>query len=186
MRYKTIHRCYHCKKVKIQRLGEKPSFPKGWAETNNINHSRVAVRVVLLMDSSLPSCQLRIPGAIKKMLFNCHRPRSNIPLHNLIKIQFSYPCSVWSGSLFHNYCTKRVARPSNIADQETKYAAFRTAQFRTTSNRSDVKIILVCAKNKVAAFKSLTIPQMELCSALVLAQLLTKVQESIDVEMDNC
>nr|CAH7752297.1 unnamed protein product [Callosobruchus chinensis] len=54
------------------------------------------------------------------------------------------------------------------------------------NQQGDTFVNLLCAKTKVAPIKSLTIPKLELCGALILAKLARKVIDSVRIKFDCC
>nr|CAI5854116.1 unnamed protein product [Callosobruchus analis] len=56
---------------------------------------------------------------------------------------------------------------------------------RTVNSLGQVSVKLLCAKSKVSPLKKLTIPRLELCGALLLARLFSKVIKSIGITFDK-
>lgn len=63
------------------------------------------------------------------------------------------------------------------------YGACVYIRSRDCSNKMHVH--LLCSKTKVAPLKTITIPRLELCGALMLVKLVDKVKRSLDVHVDN-
>lgn len=54
---------------------------------------------------------------------------------------------------------------------------------RSVNSDGVVKVEILCAKSRVAPLKSLTLLRLELCSALLLAELMNRVMKEIDVKI---
>lgn len=52
---------------------------------------------------------------------------------------------------------------------------------RTTSSQDQITTRLLCSKSRVAPLKSIALPRLELCGALLLAQLTSKVLKSLRI-----
>lgn len=60
--------------------------------------------------------------------------------------------------------------------------AYGACLYLRTLNNDEHRSILLCAKSRVAPLKSVSIPRLELCAALLLARLCKIVQESLKFE----
>lgn len=56
---------------------------------------------------------------------------------------------------------------------------------RTTRGDEEISVNLLCSKSRVAPLKKTTIPRLELCGALLLAKLVSKIM-SIFIQLDSC
>jgi len=66
---------------------------------------------------------------------------------------------------------------------ETAYGA--CIYFRATSANNKHSTYLLCSKSRVAPLKSLSLPRLELCAALLLAQLVDKVSKCLSCRIDS-
>ncbi|XP_066260797.1 uncharacterized protein [Euwallacea similis] len=66
-------------------------------------------------------------------------------------------------------------------------AAYGSAVYvRSIDRNGDIAVRLLCAKSKVSPLKSLTVPRLELCGALVMARLMSKIRASARLQFDRC
>lgn len=57
---------------------------------------------------------------------------------------------------------------------------------RTKNENGLFSVNLICAKSRVAPLKTITIPRLELCGAVLLSNLLTKVKNHINLPIQQC
>ncbi|XP_029176605.1 uncharacterized protein LOC114944728 [Nylanderia fulva] len=55
--------------------------------------------------------------------------------------------------------------------------------FRTTNSRENYTVRLVCAKSRIAPIKRVSLPRLELCSAVLLANLVRNVLQSLTIQI---
>ena len=77
-----------------------------------------------------------------------------------------------------------IDRDSWIADSSS-YAYGACIYIRCTDEFSQTTCNLLCAKSRVAPLKVITIPRLELCGALLLAQLFEKAVGSLKMDFDK-
>lgn len=57
---------------------------------------------------------------------------------------------------------------------------------RSIDTQLNVHVSLICAKSRVAPLKTITLPRLELCGALLLAQLTSRVSKILNILPENC
>nr|CAI5857725.1 unnamed protein product [Callosobruchus analis] len=99
--------------------------------------------------------------------------KRELPLLNSIEIPRHVICKNPARIELHGFC-----------DASTKaYGA--VVYLRSVDVSGNIQVTLLCSKSKVAPIKMLTTPRLELCGALVLAQLVSKVKEALNIHIDD-
>lgn len=57
---------------------------------------------------------------------------------------------------------------------------------RVTDENGEHRANLLCSKGRVCPLKTLSIPRLELCGAVLLAKLVKSVMTSLDIQIDKC
>lgn len=83
-------------------------------------------------------------------------PRGTINVNNPIRIEL------------HGFC-------------DSSESAYGACVYIRVINNEECSVQLMCSKSRVAPLKSLSLPKLELCGALLLAHVLTKVRKSIAI-----
>lgn len=120
----------------------------------------------------------------------------------LIKLDWDSPVSAdiaqtWNSLVGTLSCLHELRIPRHVMSDNKQYSelhiytdasqlAYGSCAFvRTYDDNSKVTVRLLCAKSKVAPLKSLTIPRLELCGALVGARLYKKIVDSLRWQFSN-
>jgi hypothetical protein len=83
-------------------------------------------------------------------------------------------------------CVISVKNPISVqlvgfADAST--AAYGACLFiRAINHNAEISVHLLCAKSRIAPLKTVSIPRLELCAAVLLAQLANKITKTIKIE----
>lgn len=92
-----------------------------------------------------------------------------------------------------DFCVRRQVRTNDL-NSETQLHSFSDASeraygacvyMRSFNEDGSTQIRLLCAKSRVAPVKTVSIPRLELCGAQLLAQLINKVKNSLDMRIDK-
>lgn len=84
--------------------------------------------------------------------------------------------------IFHNNY-KSIQLHAFCDASESAYGC--SVYIRTTDQCNNHNTMLLCAKSRVAPLKSISLPRLELCGALLLVQLVSKVLKSLNVKFDQ-
>lgn len=92
----------------------------------------------------------------------------------------------------NNFKIPRQAVASNKVEVQihgfadaSKNAYGACVYIRTVDKETKIHSNLLCAKTKVAPLKTQTIPRLELCAALMLAKLISTVEDALDTNIDS-
>lgn len=82
-------------------------------------------------------------------------------------------------------CTDCVNVQIHAFSDSSEHAYGSCVYVRAQSRCGKVFVNLLCSKAKVAPVKSMTIPRLELCGALISAKLVDKVKDSLNIKIDS-
>jgi hypothetical protein len=88
-------------------------------------------------------------------------------------LRLIYPCSQSKVIELHAFCDA----------SQLGYGA--AIYLRTYNESKEYDIRLICAKSRVAPLKTITLPRLELCGALLLARLITKVKNNMTLNFSR-
>ncbi|XP_070155859.1 uncharacterized protein [Polyergus mexicanus] len=92
----------------------------------------------------------------------------------------------WDESLPDNIVEKWEQFQKDLSIAETVLIPRRIIPSETTRNeRGVLEFRLLCSKSRVAPIKPTPIPRLELCSAVLLAHLITEVRRNLTVNIDG-
>ncbi|XP_055603942.1 uncharacterized protein LOC129752177 [Uranotaenia lowii] len=120
-------------------------------------------RLKMDWEDELPQEQLEIWKSFRQQLCS---------VKNIRKQRCVIPVKVKSVEL-HGYC------------DASKVAYGACLYVRSVSENEEIEVRLICSKSRVAPLKPMTIPRLELCGALLLAQLTKKVKEALNIKFDS-
>ncbi|XP_058456473.1 uncharacterized protein LOC131433883 [Malaya genurostris] len=120
-------------------------------------------RLQLDWEDELPEDQMAIWLSFREQL---------VSVRNIKKKRCVIPCDVTRIEL-HGFCD---------ASRRAYGACLYT---RSEFKDGSISVQLVCSKSKVSPLKPVTIPKLELCAALVLAQLTQKTMKALNVHFDS-
>nr|CAI5840489.1 unnamed protein product [Callosobruchus analis] len=98
---------------------------------------------------------------------------SNFPKLNVIKFPRHVICPYSTSIQLHGFCDA----------SEKAYEAIMYV--RSVDAQGNCFVNVLCAKTRVAPLKQVTIPRLELCGALLLAQPIAKLKESIKINFES-
>ncbi|XP_066153053.1 uncharacterized protein [Euwallacea fornicatus] len=78
----------------------------------------------------------------------------------------------------HIACVDAMCHELHGFSDASEEAYGRAVYVRSIDRNGDITVRLLCAKSRVSPLKSLTIPRLELCGALIMAKLISKVRVS--------
>nr|CAI5822893.1 unnamed protein product [Callosobruchus analis] len=85
----------------------------------------------------------------------------------------------------HVSCRSPVSIQLHGFSDASERAYGAVVYIRSLDTQGNCFVNILCAKTRVAPLKPITIPRLELCGALLLAQLMSKVKESMNIDFDN-
>nr|CAI5838923.1 unnamed protein product [Callosobruchus analis] len=85
----------------------------------------------------------------------------------------------------HVSCRSPVSIQLHGFSDASERAYGAVVYIRSLDTQGNCFVNILCAKTRVAPLKPITIPRLELCGALLLAQLMSKIKESMNIDFDN-
>ena len=113
-----------------------------------------------------------VPTQIERTWKKWHRELPALRNHQIMRPYFPKEIEVVNKEL-HGFCDASEAAYSGVI------------HLRAVDTKGDVHVSLVIAKTKVAPLKRLSIPRLELCSAVLLSNLLGHVADTLEIPSQN-